>query len=203
MNKKNNKIFRIIILIFIIFLIYEIIEMMKIDKEINNNIEYKNSIIENEKLIENDVNIAVNNTQKKTSKKVVNEYMGYKVVAQLEIKSINLNTYVLENDINALNKAPIHFWGVNANNIGNCCIAGHNFNKKNMFKDLYKIKIGDEIILSDNKNGTISYKVYNKYMVLPEETECVSQYTDGNREITLVTCTNDSSHRIIIKAKEV
>ena len=200
MNKKSNRIIRIIILIVIIFLIYEIIEIMSSEKEmiydINNNNISTNNIIENE------ANIAVNNTEKRVSKKVINEYMGYKVVAQLEIKSINLDTYVLENDINALNKSPIHFWGVNANNIGNCCIAGHNFNKKNMFKNLYKVKIGDEIILSDNENGTVSYKVYDKDVVLPEETQCVSQYTKGKREITLVTCTNDSSHRIIIKAKE-
>lgn len=201
MNKKSNRIIRIIILIVIIFLIYEIIEIMNTDKDIMDEVKY-NNVIEDNNIIENNVNIAVNNTEKRVSKKVINEYMGYKVVAQLEIKSINLDTYVLENDINALNKSPIHFWGVNANNIGNCCIAGHNFNKKNMFKNLYKVKIGDEIILSDNENGTVSYKVYDKDVVLPEETQCVSQYTKGKREITLVTCTNDSSHRIIIKAKE-
>lgn len=202
MNKKRNRVFRIVILVFIIFLIYEIIEIMNIDKDIINETNLKNNVIYNN-IIENDANIAVSNTQKKISKKVINEYMGYKVVAQLEIKSIALDTYILENNQNALNKAPIHFWGVNVNNIGNCCIAGHNFNKKNMFKNLYKVKIGDEIILSDNENGTISYKVYDKDIVLPEETQCVSQNTKGRRELTLVTCTNDSSHRIIIKAKEV
>ena len=201
MRKNSNRTFRIIILIVIIFLIYEIIEMMKVDKHIIEELEINNIIIDNN-IIENDANITVSNIQKEVNKKVINEYMGYKVVAQLEIKSINLDTYVLDNKQNALNKAPIHFWGVDVNNIGNCCIAGHNFNKKNMFKNLYKVKIGDEIILSDNENGTVSYKVYDKDVVLPEETQCVSQYTKGKREITLVTCTNDSSHRIIIKAKE-
>ena len=202
MNKKSNRIFRIIILVVIIFLIYEIIEVMNADKYIIDEVEINNIIMDNN-IIENEDNITVSNIQKRTNKQVINEYMGYKVVAQLEIKSINLDTYVLENNQNALNKAPIHFWGVNVNNIGNCCIAGHNFNKKNMFKNLYKVKIGDEIILSDNENGTVSYKVYDKDVVLPEETQCVSQYTKGRREITLVTCTNDSSHRIIIKAQEV
>ena len=178
---------------------YEIIEMMKVDKHIIEELEINNNIIDNN-IIENDANITVSNIQKEVNKKVINEYMGYKVVAQLEIKSINLDTYVLDNKQNALNKAPIHFWGVDVNNIGNCCIAGHNFNKKNMFKNLYKVKIGDEIILSDNKNGTVKYKVYKKEVVLPEETQCVYQYEKDKREITLVTCTNDSSHRIIIKA---
>ena len=202
MKKKSNRIIRIIILIIIIFLIYEIIETMNNDKEIIKDIQTNNVVIDNN-IMQNEDNIVVNNTVKKINKEIVNEYMGYKVVAQLEIASIDLNTYVLENNQNALNKSPIHFWGVNVNNIGNCCIAGHNFNKKNMFKNLYKLKIGDEIILSDNKNGTVSYKVYGKDVVLPEDTQCVSQYTKGRREITLVTCTNDSSHRIIIKAKEV
>ncbi len=175
---------------------------MNNDKEIIKDIQTNNVVIDNN-IMQNEDNIVVNNTVKKINKEIVNEYMGYKVVAQLEIASIDLNTYVLENNQNALNKSPIHFWGVNVNNIGNCCIAGHNFNKKNMFKNLYKLKIGDEIILSDNENGTVSYKVYGKDVVLPEDTQCVSQYTKGRREITLVTCTNDSSHRIIIKAKEV
>lgn len=175
---------------------------MNNDKEIIKDIQTNNVVIDNN-IMQNEDNIVVNNTVKKINKEIVNEYMGYKVVAQLEIASIDLNTYVLENNQNALNKSPIHFWGVNVNNIGNCCIAGHNFNKKNMFKNLYKLKIGDEIILSDNENGTVSYKVYGKDVVLPEDTQCVSQYTKGRREITLVTCTNDSSYRIIIKAKEV
>lgn len=200
MSKKRNRIIRIIILMAIVFLIYEIIEIMSSEKEmiydINNNNISTNNIIENE------ANITVNNVAKRMNKKVVNEYMGYKVVAELEIETINLDTYVLENSENALNKAPIHFWGVNANNIGNFCIAGHNFNKKNMFKNLYKVKIGDEILLSDNKNGTIAYKVYSKDIVLPEETECLLQYEKDRREITLVTCTNDSARRIIIKARE-
>ena len=108
MNKKSNRIIRIIILIVIIFLIYEIIEIMNTDKDIMDEVKY-NNVIEDNNIIENNVNIAVNNTEKRVSKKVINEYMGYKVVAQLEIKSINLDTYVLENEINKLNKSPIHF----------------------------------------------------------------------------------------------
>ena len=91
----------------IVFLIYEIIEIMSSEKEmiydINNNNISTNNIIENE------ANITVNNVAKRMNKKVVNEYMGYKVVAELEIETINLDTYVLENSENALNKAPIHF----------------------------------------------------------------------------------------------
>ena len=202
MKKKSNRIIRIIILIIIIFLIYEIIETMNNDKEIIKDIQTNNVVIDNN-IMQNEDNIVVNNTVKKINKEIVNEYMGYKVVAQLEIASIDLNTYVLENNQNELNKSPIHFWGINVNNIGNCCIAGHNFNKPNMFKNLKKLQIGDTIYISDNDNGKIEYKVYNLYKVLPQDVSCLSQDTQGKRETTLITCTNDSKQRIIVKAKEI
>ena len=45
-------------------------------------------------------------------------------------------------------------------------------------------------------------KIYNLYKVLPQDVSCLSQDTQGKRETTLITCTNDSKQRIIVKAKE-
>ena len=45
--------------------------------------------------------------------------------------------------------------------------------------------------------------VYNKYEVVPEDLSCTSQLTDGKKEITLITCTNDSKKRVIVKANVV
>ena len=40
----------------------------------------------------------------------------------------------------------------------------------------------------------------DRYKEKPEETSCLSQETD-DIELTLISCTNDSSKRIIIKAR--
>ncbi len=132
---------------------------------------------------------------------VQEQYKGYKVSAKLEIPKINLETYVLEDySIEALKVSVTKFWGNNPNEIGNFCIAGHNYRE---FKKTTNLEIGDTIILTDNYNGVVEYEIYDIFKVLPSQTECLSQYTNGKKEVTLITCTKNSQKRIIIKAKEI
>ena len=49
--------------------------------------------------------------------------------------------------------------------------------------------------------ASMSFTVYDKFIVNPDELECTSQLTNGNKEITLITCTNDNKQRHIIKAR--
>ena len=72
-----------------------------------------------------------------------------------------------------------------------------------MFRNLKELVIGDKIYLSDNSIGKIEYEIYDLYKVIPEDVGCLSQLTNGKREITLITCTNDSKKRIIVKAREL
>lgn len=129
------------------------------------------------------------------------EYKGYEVGSKLEIPSIKLETYVLQKySTKALNVAVTKFWGANANQKGNYCIAGHNFQNRNMFFNLKKLKVGDKLSIIDNEVGRVEYEIYKIYQVIPEDVSCLSQDTNGKREVTLITCTNDSSKRIIVKA---
>ena len=136
--------------------------------------------------------------------KVATTYKGYKVAAKLEIPNINLETYILK-DYNekALKVSVTKFYGVNANEIGNFCVAGHNYIRKNMFRNLKRLKLGDKIYVSDNKIGKVEYKIYQIYKVKPDDVSCLSQDTNNKREVTLITCTNDSKKRVIVKAKEI
>ena len=130
------------------------------------------------------------------------EWKGYDVSAKLEIPSIKLETYILKNySEHALQISVVKFWGANPNEIGNFCVVGHNYQNNHMFKNLYKLKIGDSIFVSDNKNGKLEYRVNDMYTVLPKQINCLSQKTNGKRELTLITCTKDSKERIIIKAE--
>lgn len=134
---------------------------------------------------------------------IIEEYQGYKVAGKLEIPKISLETYILEEySEQALNTSVTKFWGADANQIGNFCVAGHNFQNKNMFRNLKKLEIGDNLFLIDNKIGKLEYEIYQIETVVPENVECLDQDTEGKREITLITCTNDSSKRIIVKAQE-
>lgn len=132
------------------------------------------------------------------------EYKGYEVECKLEISKIELNTNVLkEYSSKGLEICASKYYGPNANEVGNYCIAGHNYNKENMFNHLIDLEIGDSITLTDNKNGIVKYEIYDMYKVKPQNTEPLSQETEGKREITLITCVNYSRNRLVVKAREV
>ena len=142
------------------------------------------------------------NKENQLEEPVPNEYLGYKVSAMLEIPKLNISSNVLEEySKEGLEVCISKFWGSNPNEIGNYCIAGHNYARKNMFGYLGDLEIGDRIYLSDNKNGKFSYTIYDKYRIEADDTSSLSQNTD-RREITLITCTSYSNKRLIIKAVE-
>lgn len=129
---------------------------------------------------------------------------GYEVVGKLEIPKINLTTYILsETNKNTLKVSVAKLCGPKVNGVGNFCIAGHNYNNSNMFKDLKRLEKEDKIYVTDIYDNKIIYVVYDIYKVFPKEVECLSQETDGEREITLITCTKGAIKRLIIKAVEV
>ncbi len=129
-------------------------------------------------------------------------YKGYTVSCRLKIAKINVDTYVLKNYSKAaLDICVTKYYGPNPNEVGNYCIAGHNFLRKNMFGRLTELKKGDEIILTDKKHGAVKYKIYDIFKVKPEQTEVLSQETNGKKEITLITCSDYTSKRIIVKAR--
>ena len=165
----------------------------------------KNTNIKNEtqeKSIMEQENIKQDTKQVETN--ILTQYKGYPVIAKLEIPKINLETYVIsEYSEQALKISVTKFYGGNPNEEGNFCIAGHNYITKNMFHDLKKLSIGDTFTLVDTNNHEGIYKIYLVEIVEPNETQCLSQKTDGRIEVTLITCTTDSSKRIIVKAVKI
>ena len=131
------------------------------------------------------------------------EFNGYKVSAKLYIPKINLETYVLEKySKQALLTSVTKFYGGEPNQIGNFCIAGHNYGTSNMFQNLKNLSINDEMFLNDTNGNKVKYIIYDIYKVLPNQTQCLSQQTNGKVELTLITSTLDSEKRIIIKARK-
>ena len=185
-----KKVIGIIIVITIICIVsytgYKIIEEAKIkdyDKQPNNilqneQLEKESEQIQEEKLIYLGI--------------IPEEYKGYKVAAKLQIEKIDVTTYVLEEYSKpAMEVAVAKYFGPEPNEVGNYCIAGHNYIRKNMFSELGKLEIGDEF----------TFTIYDKYKANPTQTQSLSQKTNGATEITLITCSDYSKKRIIIKAK--
>lgn len=147
------------------------------------------------------------------SNKVMQTKSGtkYTTVAIVKIPKINVEYSVLSHTTDELLKiSPTRFWGPagdsgtnDANEVGNYCIVGHNYRNKRFFSKVPTLENGDIIELTDMTGRTLKYMVYNKYEVDPTDVSCTSQKTNGKKEITLITCTNDSKHRVIVKATEV
>lgn len=137
-------------------------------------------------------------------KSVASDGTEYYTIGVVNIQSINVNYPILSTYSDALLKiAPCKFHGPNPNEVGNLCIAGHNYRNSKFFSKVPKLKNGDIIEITDLGGVTVEYAVYDKFIVNPDELECTSQLTGGRREITLITCTDDNKQRHIIKAREV
>ena len=167
----------------------------------NNIINVQESVFEN-----NEIKKVEQKGYKKLEpyKSMPQQLEGYEVIGKLEIPKINLTTYILsETNKSTLKVSVTKLCGPKINGVGNFCIAGHNYNNSNMFKDLKKLEKEDKIYVTDIYDNKVTYVVYDIYKVFPKEVECLSQETDGEREVTLITCTKGAVKRLIIKAVEV
>lgn len=128
----------------------------------------------------------------------------YDVDCVLNIPSLGINYPVLSEYSEENLKISINkFWGCNPNEAGNYVIAGHNYKNKKMFGKLAQIEKGAICEITDLTGETVQYKVYDTYIVEPDDTSCTSQLTNGNKEITLITCTNYGQQRFIVKARAI
>lgn len=133
-----------------------------------------------------------------------NDGENYTTEAILKIPSLDIDYPVLSETSEELLKISLNkYWGPKPNEIGNYCIVGHNYKNGKMFGKLSQMEIGDVAKLTDMNNKTISYEVYNKYVVSPTDVACTSQLTGGKREISLITCTNYGTQRLVVKCREI
>lgn len=114
----------------------------------------------------------------------------YYTIGVINIPSINVNYPILSTYTDELLKiAPCRFHGPNPNEVGNLCIAGHNYKNSKFFSKVPNLQLGDKIEITDLSGRMLTYTVYDKFIVNPDELECTSQLTNENKEITLITCT--------------
>lgn len=126
------------------------------------------------------------------------------VIGLLEINTINLSYPILSDVTDEYLKiSPCRFYGPLPNEVGNLCIAGHNYKNYKFFSRINELKTNDIISIQDLSGNRINYSVYDKYDINSNELDCTRQDTNSIREVTLVTCNSiNNNRRIVIKAKE-
>ena len=149
-------------------------------------------------------NIAAADTGSNNSSKT-QTYKGFNVLGTIEIPKTNVKYPVLEGPAsnNKIEVAVAVQYPLNAvlNTAGNVVIAGHNYRNGTFFSDNKKIAVGDKIYITDLNGNKVTYVVYNTYETTPEDSDYMTRETNGAMEISLSTCTDDSSKRIIIWAR--
>lgn len=168
---------------------------------VNSSNESTNNIPEKKDVVKNNTNSS--NIKNTTKIHTTSNGETYTTIGILNIPSLNIKYSILSSCSNQLLKISVcKYWGANPNEVGNCCIAGHNWLNSKFFSKLPNIKLGDTIEITDLSNKTLVYTVYNTFYVSDlNDTSCTSQLTNGHTEITLITCSNDSSKRFIVKAR--
>lgn len=202
-HKKSN-IFRILFyfltticfstFLYYLYFRYSLYSSEKISKELLNNFNitsiYSSNSDYTANLVSKNLNLA--------------ESSNYSVIGILEIKKINI-TYPILSEINKnfLKISPCRFYGPYPNEIGNLCIAAHNYKNGTFFSNLSDLKNGDIITIYDSNNSSVDYVVYKVYTSSASNLECINQNTNNLKEITLITCNSlDNNYRTIVKAKE-
>ena len=95
------------------------------------------------------------------------------------------------------------FSGGDVNGYGNISLAGHNNYSGTMFGKNKKLKLKDTVQLTDLTGNTIEYEIYNIFVTNPDDVSILETKDETKREVTLITCKNGRSERLIIKAREV
>ena len=132
----------------------------------------------------------------------------YSVDSFITIPKIGISYPVLSETSDELLEISVNrYWPepnkLKPNEVGNYCIVGHNYRNGKMFGRLSELEDGDIVQLEDTTGRTLQYQVYRKYVVEPTDTTCTSQLTNGRKELTLITCTNYGTQRLIVKCREM
>ncbi len=129
-------------------------------------------------------------------------YKGFGVLGTMEIPATNFRYPILEKVTKkSIETAVAFLYGSGVNQPGNTVIIGHNYRNGLFFSNNKKLNIGDKIYITDNEGNKLTYTIYNKFETTPEDTSFYQRDTGGKPEVTLSTCTDDSSARLIILAK--
>lgn len=121
-------------------------------------------------------------------------------VAVLDIPTYSIRGQIVEGtDDDTLKNYIGKFIGsADAGEIGNFALAAHNNIYTELFRNLHKVQIGDKVRIVTKTHEYI-YTVTSTETVEPTRTDVLKGGT--KREITLITCTQAATKRIVVKGE--
>lgn len=150
------------------------------------------------------------NTSNTNKVETTTDGFKYTTIGSINIPKINVSYPILDGETDSVEEteallkiSPTKFWGVDPNEIGNFSLVGHNYRNSKFFSKVPTLENGDKIEITDNTGRTLTYTVFDKYEVVPSDTSCTAPNTNGTRDLTLITCTNDNKLRVIVKARAI
>ena len=229
LNGKYSKVLTIILIIAIVIIVGLLVfigidwyKAYTVGKDTQNSLDQFNSYIENNQNNDNNANfennIDNNNIiEEPNNNNIIEEpsdnnnnsnsegltYKGFKVAGVIEIPKTKVKYNVLDDpSAKAMEVGITIIYGPGLNQTGNTVLAGHNYRNGTFFSNNNKLSSGDKIYITDLSGKKVTYTIYKKYKTDPNDFSYATRNTNGKREISLTTCTDDSSARIIIWAKE-
>ena len=128
----------------------------------------------------------------------------FRVAGEISIPKICISYPIIyETTEEYLKIAPTKLFGPDINTVGNLCIVGHNYENEEFFGRINELELNDKVYLTTNKGEKFEYLVYDKYEVNEKDLSCTSQETNGNIEVTLITCTNVDNKRLVVKCRAI
>lgn len=222
-NNKYSKLLTVVLIIVIIaiiallaFLGYDVFTKQKIEGESEEAVskfeEELNKIKENNteditNVIEPniDLNSLIETPTDEGNEGSVVKYKGYEVIGTIEIPKTDIKYPIIkEKDvgINSLKVAICNLYGDLNQPGSNAVLVGHNYRNGTFFSNNKKLQKGDKVYITDNSGEKVTYIIYKKYETSTSDFDYASREIGEKREISLSTCTDDSSKRLIIWAAE-
>jgi len=151
-------------------------------------------------------------TPQKAKKKT---YLGnYEIKGSINIPKIKCEYPILEKvTVDSLKKSVAILDIVSASELNqtvtdlnvpgsNALILGHNYHNGLFFSNNDNLTKGDKIKITDQTGTTLTYTIYDMFYTTPNDISFMERELDVNKaEITLQTCNDDSSERLIIFAR--
>lgn len=123
------------------------------------------------------------------------------VIGVIKIDKIKIDYPILSSTSDELlTVAPCRFAGPMPNEVGNLCIAGHNYIDNTFFAKITNLDKDDEISIFDLNGQIVNYYVTEKFEIENNDFSCTTQETNGEKWLTLMTCNSVKGTRIIVRA---
>lgn len=148
----------------------------------------------------------IESSQPSNTEKRKTYFQGFVMIGYIKIPETGIELPILDEVTpDSLNTSVAALYPSNPqdklNQPGNVVIIGHNYRNGKFFSNNEKLSVGDKIYIKDINGTQLEYTIYEKFETTPQDTSFYTRDTNGAIEVTLSTCTDDSSARIIILAR--